>query len=167
MSIAQTMLPEYDHEMANTRKYIEHAPEGHNDWKPHGKSMSLGELISHMVELPAWLQSTMSETELDMAPVGGEPYKTQQLDSKEAMLEAFDRGVAAGREALAGASDQDLMVEWTLKSGGHTIMSMPRVAVYRSFVMNHLFHHRGQLGVYYRLLDAPVPAIYGPSADES
>ncbi|MEM1182910.1 MAG: DinB family protein [Acidobacteriota bacterium] len=167
MSIAKTLLPEYDHEMSNTRRYLANMPEGKNDWKPHAKSMSLQMLACHLAELPGWVASTLAETELDLAPPDGEPYQTEMLATREELLEAFDRDVAAGRKALEATEDAALMVEWTLLQGGHKIMSMPRVAVLRGFIMNHMIHHRGQLGVYFRLLDVPVPAVYGPSADES
>ena len=166
MSLSQALLPEYDHERASTRKYIDHFPEGKNDWKPHEKSMALAQLTSHIVETPGWLATTLETESLDLNPSDGEPYKPLLLDSRAALLEEFDRRVAAAREALAGASDEELMQPWTMLAGGETIFTLPRVAVIRSFVLNHVIHHRGQLGVYYRMLDVTLPAIYGPSADE-
>ena len=167
MTIGQTMLPEYDHEMATTRKCLERFPEGKNDWTPHEKSMPLSRLASHTAEVPSWIAPTLAQDSLDLNPPEGDPYKPPHYETKEALLEAFDRDVAAGREALAAATDEQMMGMWSMLSGGEQIMSMPRIAVVRSFVMNHLIHHRAQLGVYYRLLGIPVPAIYGPSADES
>ncbi len=166
MSIAQRMLPEFDQEMASTRKLLECVPEGKNDWKPHEKSMTLGRLAGHVAELPMWGAMTMDRTELDIAPVGGPPFAPGVFTTREGTLKTFDGHVASCRAALAKASDADLMVEWTLKAGGNTVLSMPRVAVVRSMVMNHIIHHRAQLGVYLRLNNVAIPGAYGPSADE-
>ena len=166
MSIAQSLLPEFDQEMATTRKILACVPEGKNDWKPHPKSMTLGRLAGHVAELPGWGTMTMQQTELDIAPVGGPPFAPGIFSTKEKTLQGFDQQVAAARAALAKAADGDFMVPWTLKAGGQTIMTLPRIAVIRGFVMNHLIHHRAQLGVYLRLNDIPLPGSYGPSADE-
>lgn len=166
MSIAQSMLPEFDQEMASTRKILECVPEGKSDWKPHEKSMTLGRLAGHVAELPMWGALTMDRTELDISPVGGPPFKPGVFTSRQATLKSFDDLVASCRAALSKASDADFMVPWTLKSGGNTIMTLPRVAVVRSFVMNHIIHHRAQLQVYLRMNDVAVPGPYGPSADE-
>lgn len=167
MSTAESMLPEYDQEMATTRETVSRVPDGKYDWKPHAKSGSLGWLVSHLVEIPGWINYTVEHDELDIAPVGAEPYKSTEHTSTAAALAAFDEAVARGRAALAGCSDEAMMVTWSLKGGGETLFAMPRVACLRSFVMNHLIHHRAQLGVYLRLLDVPVPQTYGPSADET
>lgn len=166
MSIAQSLLPEFDHEMATTRKMLEVVPEGRNDWKPHDKSMTLGRLAGHVAELPGWGQVTLEETELDFAPVGKPAFKPGVFTTRAETLKTFDAAVTATRAALMKASDADLMVNWTLKSGGNTLLSMPRIAVLRSFVLNHIVHHRAQLGVYLRLNDVAIPGSYGPSADE-
>ena len=165
MSIAQSLLPEFDQEMATTRKILAAVPEGKNDWRPHARSMTLARLAGHVAELPGWGTVTMQQTELDFMPV----VATMQpglFTTREATLQTFDNNVKAARAALAGAQDADYMVPWTLKAGGRTIFTLPRIAVVRSFVMNHLIHHRAQLGVYLRLNDIPVPGAYGPSADE-
>ncbi len=167
MSIAQSLLPEYDHEMATTRKHLERAPFADWAWKPHAKSMTLGGLASHLVEVPSWVAPTLTRTELDMNPPGGPAYASPTFGSVAALLAAFDANVQQGRAALAATSDADFMVPWSLKSGGQVLMTMPRIAVVRSFVMNHLIHHRGQFTVYLRLRDVPLPQTYGPSADES
>lgn len=167
MSIAKSLLPEYDHEMATTRTYFERFPEGKNDWTPHEKSMTLSRLASHVAEIPSWLPPTLGEDSLDLNPPDGEPYQSPHYESKDALLEAFDRDVVSGREALAATTDEQMMATWSMLSGGEKLMSMPRVAVVRSFILNHLIHHRAQLGLYYRLLEVAVPAAYGPSADES
>jgi uncharacterized damage-inducible protein DinB len=166
MSIAQSLLPEFDHEMAATRKMLEVVPEGRSDWKPHDKSMTLGRLAGHVAELPGWGKVALEQTELDFAPVGAPAFKPGIFTTRAETLKAFDDAVAATRAALMKASDADLMVIWTLKSGGNTLLSMPRVAVLRSFMMNHIVHHRAQLGVYLRLNDVAIPGPYGPSADE-
>ncbi len=167
MAIKESILPEFDHEMATTRKLLERVPEAKADWQPHPKSMTLGKLSIHVATLPQWAITTMKQTELDMNPPGGEPMKQAVFESTAAMLATFDAKVREARAAIAAAEDKDFMVPWAFKNGGQVIFSMPRVAVLRSFVTNHLIHHRGQLSVYLRLNDVPIPSIYGPSADEA
>jgi uncharacterized damage-inducible protein DinB len=167
MRIADTLLPEFDHEMANTRKMLERIPDEKWNWRPHPKSWTTGELAAHIATIPAWMVDTIETDSLDFAPPGGEPFKPAVFASKEEALAAFDKGVAGARAALAGAEDGHLMKEWALLAGGQTIFAMPRAACIRSFVMNHNVHHRAQLGMYLRLCDAAVPGMYGPSADES
>lgn len=166
MSIAKSLLPEFDLEMATTRKMLAVVPEGRNEWKPHDKSMTLGRLAGHVAELPGWGMTTLDRTELDFAPVGAPAWVPGVFTTREDTLKKFDQAVAATRAALEKATDEDLMVVWTLKSGGKTLLSMPRVAVLRSFMLNHIVHHRAQLGVYLRLNDVAIPGSYGPSADE-
>jgi uncharacterized damage-inducible protein DinB len=166
MGISQSLLPEFDHEMANTRKTLERVPDEKFDWKPHDKSFPMGSLAGHLANLPSWGSLTLSSESFDLAP-GGEPVKSAVLANGNDVLAKFDENVAATRAAIEGASDQDLFKPWTLLSNGKTILTMPKVAVLRSFVMNHMIHHRAQLGVYLRLNDIPVPSIYGPSADET
>ena len=167
MAIKDSILPEFDHEMATTRKLLERVPEDRKDWQPHPKSMTLGRLSQHLATLPNWVGATMNQTELHMNPPGGPAYTPPEFSSTASALATFDENVKAGREAIAAAEDKDFMVPWTFKNADHTIFTMPRVAVLRSFVTNHIIHHRGQLSVYLRLNDVPVPSIYGPSADES
>jgi len=162
MGMVDALLPEFDHEMTTTRKVLERLPEDRLDWKPHVKSFSLGALATHVATLPTWGAETLNKSELDLA--GGQP--AAALPSKTELISAFDKNVAATRLALAGKTDAELLAMWTLKRGGKTLFSMPKTAVLRSFVFSHLIHHRGQLSVYLRLLDVPVPSIYGPSADE-
>jgi len=166
MGMSDMMIGEFDHEMANTRKTLERVPEDKFDWKPHEKSTSLGGLGTHLANIPSWTVNTFTQDELDIAPPGASPFRLEQAKSQAALLEAFDKNVAEGRAALLKASDESWGQEWSLLSGGNRIFSLPRAAVMRSFVMSHMIHHRAQLGVYLRLLDVPVPAIYGPSADE-
>ena len=162
MAIADGLLPEFDHEMTVTRKLLERVPEGNFDWKPHQKSMSLGQLAQHVATIPRWGDVTLSRTEFDLS---SEPAPAAMTTRAE-MLEAFDRHVRDARAALVGKGDGELMAPWTLKRDGRTIFSMPRTGVWRSFVMSHLIHHRAQLGVYLRMHDVPLPSVYGPSADE-
>ena len=166
MALSESLLPEFDHEMANTRKTLERVPEDKFDWKPHEKSMTLGNLATHLATLPSWVVFTIKDTSIDIAPVDGPPMMNEPATSRQEVLDRFDESVKAAREALAGASDEQLLADWSLLSGGNTVLTMPRVAVLRSFVMNHTIHHRAQLGVYLRLNDVAVPSIYGPSADE-
>lgn len=166
MTIAQSMLPEFDHEMASSRKLLECVPEGNNDWKPHPKSMTLGRLAGHVAELVGWGGTTLTTSELDFAPVGGPSFQPTFFTTRAATLKIFDDNVAFTRAELQKVSDADLMVTWTLKSGGKQLLSMPRIALLRSMVMNHIIHHRAQLGVYLRLLDIAIPGAYGPSADD-
>ncbi len=166
MPINQGLLGEFDHEMTNTRRTLERVPEDKFAWKPHAKSGTMIWLAGHVAQIPGWAKETVERDSLDIAPPGQPPPQPQIPGSRKELLELFDRSAAAGRAALAKASDEHLMKPWSLLSGGQTLFTMPRVAVFRSFVMNHLIHHRAQLGVYLRLNDVPVPAIYGPSADE-
>jgi uncharacterized damage-inducible protein DinB len=166
MAIRDALLPEFDHEMASTRKTLERVPEGKPNWKPHEKSMPLGRLAGHVAELPGWAVETIERDSLDMQPAGAAPIQPNVMTSRTQLLELFDRCVAKGRAAIAGASDETLTKPWTLLAGGQQIFTLPRIAVLRGFVMNHLIHHRAQLGVYLRLNNVPLPATYGPSADE-
>jgi uncharacterized damage-inducible protein DinB len=167
MGLSESLLPEFDHEMANTRKTLERVPHDNPDWKPHEKSMAMGGLATHLGNIPTWVNYTIDQDSLDLAP-GGEPLPSAALaTSQEELLAMFDANTAKARAAIAGASDAELFKPWTLLSNGNAILTMPKIAVLRSFVMNHLIHHRAQLGVYLRLNDIPVPSIYGPSADEN
>jgi len=166
MGFTEMILPEFEQEMANTRKTLERVPDDKFAWKPHEKSMSLGGLSTHLANIPSWTTHTFEKDELDIAPPGAPPFHLEEAKSRADVLEAFDRNVAAARAALAAAGDEAWMGPWSLLKGGNKVMTLPRAAVMRGFVMSHLIHHRAQLGVYLRLLDVPVPAIYGPSADE-
>jgi uncharacterized damage-inducible protein DinB len=165
MGIAASILPEFDHEMANTRKTLERVPDDKFGWKPHDKSFPMGSLAGHLANLPGWTNVTIDMDVFDMSP-DGKPLKTPECHTRQELLDTFDQNVSKARATLEGASDEHLFKPWTLAANGHEILTMPRVAVLRSFVMNHIIHHRAQLGVYLRLNDIPVPSIYGPSADE-
>jgi uncharacterized damage-inducible protein DinB len=166
MSISQALLPEFDHEVATTRKVLDRLPEDKYGWKPHEKSFTAGRLASHIAEMGGWGATTMSTEVFDFAPGGVPTNPAFNASSKEELMGAYDKMMAETRAAIAAAGDADFMVNWTLQNNGQTLMTMPRIAVIRSFVMNHVIHHRGQLSLCLRLLDVPVPSIYGPSADE-
>ena len=164
--MSQALLPEFDHEMASTRRALERVPEDKFGWKPHEKSMTMGRLASHLAELTGLVPRMLETESLDFAPPGGPPFQPKTAASRVELVEMFDKNIASARAAIATASDTQLMVTWTLLAGGKTMFSLPRIAVLRTMVMNHIIHHRGQLAVYLRLNDVPVPALYGPSADE-
>jgi uncharacterized damage-inducible protein DinB len=162
MAIVDFLLPEFDHEMATTRRLLERVPEDRFAWKPHVKSFSLGQLAQHVANLPRWGHITLEQPDFDVA---GNP-TVPEAATRAAVLAAFDSNVSSARAALVGKTDGELMVPWSLKRGDQTVFTMPKASVWRSFVMNHLVHHRGQLSVYLRQQDVPLPSMYGPSADE-
>jgi uncharacterized damage-inducible protein DinB len=164
MSISASLLPEFDQEMATSRKVIERMREDKYDWAPHEKSMKAGRLASHIAEMTTWGTIAVNQDSLDLGAGDHQPFNAA---SRAELLEAFDKNVAECRKALEGASDEELMKPWSLKNGDQTILTVPKIAVIRSFVLNHIIHHRGQMSVYLRLTGTPVPSIYGPSADEA
>jgi len=166
MSFGKSIVPEFDQEMANTRKVLERIPFDKLDWKAHPKSNTIGWVGSHLAEIPGWVAGTLQRETWDINPVGGEPYKTIKATSREQLLEIFDKNVAEARSALESTTDEAFAKEWSLLSQGQPILTMPRTAVIRSLVVNHTIHHRAVLCVYLRLNDIPVPGMYGPSGDE-
>ena len=162
MPMNEALLPEFDHEMTTTRKVLERVPEDRFAWRPHDKSFSMRDLAQHVATIPMWGQMTLSQPEIDLG-VFAPP---APVESRAALLKLFDDHVAGTRAALAAVSDAEMMAPWSLKQSGHTVFTMPKAMVWRSFVMNHVIHHRAQLALYLRLNDLPVPSIYGPSADE-
>ena len=165
MPIAQMLLPEFDHETANTRRMLELVPAADHGWRPHPKSTTLGDLAAHIATLPLWARITVERTELDLGTPENASIARVRFTTVPELLEQFDRNVREARAALAAASDEDLGRSWTLKNAGVTVFSMPRAAVLRGFVLSHSIHHRGQLSVYLRLQDVPLPSLYGPTAD--
>ena len=161
MSIADTLLPEFDQEMATTRRVLERVPDDQPDWKPHPKSFSIAHLAQLVARLPGWIDLTLNSTELDLA-AGGGGYTNE---TTETLLKTFDENVRSSREAIANAKDADYDVPWSLKMRDQILFTLPRSVVVRQHI-SHLVHHRGQLTVYLRLRDVPVPSIYGPTADE-
>ena len=162
MRLADSLIAELEQEAATTRRVLERVPDGRLSWRPHARSMSLGQLAGHLATMISWGTATLDHPDFDVAA----PFTAPPLTTRADLLANFDQVVAATRASLAAKSDAELMTSWTLKRGGHTIFTMPKAAVLRSFVLNHMIHHRGQLSVYLRLHDVPIPSIYGPSADE-
>lgn len=165
MSIAESLLPEFDREMGLTRRVLERVPEGQFAWQPHEKSMTLGRLAEHLAELPMWCRVAVMESGTDVGV--GRPPDHVPPATRAAVLDMFDKNLADARAALSGRTDAELMAPWKLSNQGKEVFTMPKVAVLRTFVMNHLIHHRGQMSVYLRLQNVPVPSMYGPSADET
>ena len=160
MSISDTLLPEFDQEMATTRRVLERVPTDKGKWKPHEKSFSLGHLAQLVAWMPGWIGQSIRERELDLKL--GARYSYESTDT---LLGMFDKNVKETRAAIEAAKDKDYEVSWSLKFGDRTVFTVPRRDVVRQH-LNHLIHHRGQLTVYLRLVDVPVPMIYGPTADE-
>lgn len=161
--LASAFLAELDNEAKVTRAVLERVPADKFDWKPHEKSMTFGRLAVHVAEMFGWTKDTLTSDVLDFA---GETWTPYEPSSTADLLEFFDKQIAAAKEVLANTSDETFMTDWTMRNGEQVYFTMPKVAVMRTFVMNHIIHHRGQLSVYLRLNDIPVPSIYGPSADE-
>jgi uncharacterized damage-inducible protein DinB len=160
MTIADTLLPEFDQEMATTRRLLERVPSEQGEWKPHPKSFALGHLAQLVSWMPGWITSAIRETELNLADG-----VTYTFETTETLLAEFDRNVREARDAIAAAHDEDFAVSWSLKHGEQVLFTAPRGVIVRQHI-SHLVHHRGQLTVYLRLIDVPIPSIYGPTADE-
>src|SRR5690348_10346891 len=161
MTIAEMFLPEFDAEMNKTRKLLEALPEQITDWKPHQKSMAMNRLASHVAELPGWAVEAIERDSLDITPPANFNPEDFLCRSRQSALEKFEANIAKARKAIAAASDAHLQQPWSLKRGAHTIFTLPRATVLRDAVMNHLIHHRAQLGVYLRLQNMAVPGMYG------
>ncbi len=166
MALRDLILPEFDHEMAGTRRSLERVPEDKFEWRPHEKSTTMGALASHLADMPSWIEATLNHDSFDFDPDGTGSYSPPQAATAAELLKMFDANVAAGRKALENISDDDFMKPWSLLFGGQTIFTQPRFGVLRGFILSHNVHHRAQLGVYLRLNNIAVPALYGPSADE-
>lgn len=163
MSIVDAMIHEFTQESANTRKALARVPEDKFGWKPHEKSMTLGELASHLADAPEWVDQIVNSEEFT---IDLDQFKPFLASSKEELLAVFDKNTAAAVNLLQGLTDEKILQIWRLKLGPVTLFEMPRTQVLRGMIFNHSIHHRGQLTVYLRLNDIPVPALYGPSADE-
>lgn len=162
MNLGQILAQELRHEAQSTRKMLERVPDKF-EWQPHEKSMNLGRLATHVAEIPQWTRAIVAQDELDFAK---SDYKPAALGSAAELVEMFDKCVGDSVELLQDASDADMMRSWQLRNGEKVLMEMPKAMVVRSMVLNHLIHHRGQLSVYLRLNDVPLPSVYGPTADE-
>lgn len=161
--LATAFLAELDNEAKTTRACLERVPLDKSDWKPHEKSMSMGRLAVHCAEMFGWTKETLTQDELDFATMDMTPFEPRNT---EELLAFFDKHIEKAKEILGSTSDETMFTDWTMRNGEQVYMTMPKVAVMRTFVLNHIIHHRGQLSVYLRLNDIPVPSIYGPSADE-
>ena len=157
----QALLQEFEYEMGTTRKVLDVVPEKDFGWKPHDKSMALGVLAGHVAQIPGWTVSTFTTDELDVAGM-----KSEKLDTKAALLQEFDKNVKNSIETLKNVKPEQLSQPWALKYSGQVLFSMPKGGVFRTWVLNHIYHHRGQLSVYLRMRNVPLPKIYGPTADD-
>lgn len=164
MPLIDALLPEFDREMGLTRRALERVPDGQFEWRPHPTSVTLGRLAEHLTEMPQWATITMTQDGIEMTT--GRPADYVRPATRAAVLAQFDAYLKAGRANLAGKTDAEFAAPWTLKMQGQKVFTMPKAAVMRNFVLNHMIHHRGQLTVYLRMLGVPVPSIYGPSGDE-
>ena len=162
MNLSQSLLPEFDQEMAGTRRVLERMSADKFPWQPHPKSFALGKLATHVAQLSSWAAMILNSEEFDVS----QPREVPKVNTTAELLALFDQNSAATREAITNASNEDWSKPWTLRNGDRVVFTMPRIAVLRAMVMNHIIHHRAQLTVYLRLNDIPVPALYGPSADE-
>jgi uncharacterized damage-inducible protein DinB len=165
MSIADLLLPEYDEEMATTRRVLERVPDEHAEFKPHPKSFMMAHLAQLVATMPGWVTMMMTQTELDIAPKERPPGSGYSVQPIASLLAQFDKAAAEGRAAIAAANESDWDVPWTMKAAGNVVQQKSRYQMLRTGVLNHLVHHRAQLGVYLRLVETPVPSIYGPTAD--
>ena len=166
MRVGESMLPEFDMEMANTRKVLERLPDDKLDWKIHEKSNTIGWVANHLADIPSWASSIVKQDSFDVEPTAGEPHATPSESTTGAIVALFDKNVAMARTAIEGMEDARLMDPWSLLRTGEVLMTMPRIAVLRFWVFNHTIHHRAHLCVYLRVNDVPVPGMYGPSADD-
>lgn len=164
MALKDALLPEFDHEMGTTRRVLERVPEAEFAWKPHDKSFNLGQLAGHVANIPHWVDAIVQNTVFDVA--NAEDTRPRVPESTAWLLAQFDKNVGSARVGIAGMSDPEFLAPWTFKNNGQVVFTMPRAAALRSFVMNHMIHHRGQLTVYLRLKNVPLPPVYGPTADE-
>lgn len=167
MALSHAFLPEFDQEMAKTRKVLERVPEDKFGWKPHEKSRTMSQLAAHLAQIPGMAEKSLATEGLDVNPPDGHDRTPGEVRTREELLALFDKNVALGRAAIAGSSQEQFLQAWSLLDGGKVLFTLPKAAVLRNFVLNHSIHHRAQLGVYLRLNDVPVPSVYGPSADES
>ena len=162
MTLATTLIDELTREAATTRRVLERVPEDKLSWRPHAKSMTLGQMALHVAQTPGGVAELISES-----PRQVPQFKQGEASSRRELLSALDQSVEGAKARLARWGDHDLMSEWKLERDGTTLMALPRIGMVRSIMLNHWYHHRGQLLVYLRLLDVPVPSVYGPSADEN
>jgi len=166
MSIKHSLLPEFDHEMATTRRLLDRVPEDRGEWRPHPKSKTMGELAAHIAELPGFVASVITLPSYDFLSAQGSR-RRMKFETAAGMLEALDRGVTAAHDVIDAMTDVQMMETWSLLRGGKAMFTLPRAGVFRTLLLSHIIHHRGQLSVYLRLNDVPLPVCYGSTADES
>lgn len=164
MPLIDALLPEFDREMGQTRKVLDRVPDDQFEWRPHPTSMTLGRLAEHLTEFPLWATMTMTQSALDISTLRPADYKSPTARAE--VLAMFDANRKTGRAHLANKTDGEFDAPWTLKAGGKEMFTMPKASVMRTFVLNHMVHHRGQMTVYLRMLGVPMPSIYGPSGDQ-
>ena len=167
MKLTEFFLTQLEREASTSRAALQRVPEGHNDWKPHERSMPLGYLASLVATMPSWIVSMVKQDEFDMKSPEAARFKPLEWQKREQLLAALDSAVANAREALLATNDEHLLTNWRFVVGGHVVSENPRHVMIADSVFSHLAHHRGQLTVYLRLNEASVPALYGPSADEA
>ena len=165
MRLVDLLLPEFDHEMASTRRVLARAPESLFSWKPHEKSWTLGGICTHLANIPRWGVSILRHNSYDLVRDAGQP--SAEKTSLADVLATFDQHVRDARAALVDITEGELIVPWSLKRDDVVMMSVPRIQAFKSFAISHVVHHRGQLTVYLRLQNVPLPPIYGPTADEA
>ncbi len=166
MKLTEFLLAELDREVERSRRALEQVPEGKYDWKPHEKSMIFGYLANMVATIPTWITMQIAQDELDVAPADGGKMEQKRMDSSDELLQALDKSAADARSAFEKTTDEHLLTSWRLLARGQVVMEAPRYEMIQDTI-NHWAHHRGQMTVYLRLLGAKVPAIYGPSADDS
>ena len=166
MSIAESLLPEFEHEMAGVRRTLERVPDDKFAWRAHEKSNTMGWLANHLADIPGWVEGTLTQDAWDLHPVGGEMYQSPSLSTQVAVLALFDANVTAAKGHLASTDDAEFAKNWSLLKQGEPVLRSTKAQVIRMWVLNHAIHHRAILTVYLRLNDLPVPALYGPSGDE-
>lgn len=166
MKLKDFLLAEMDREVERSRRALKEAPEGKYDWKPHEKSMIFGYLANMVATIPMWVMMQINQDDLDIAPKDGGKFEQKRLDTSAELIESLDKTAAGAREAFGKTTDEHLMTNWQLKAGGQVVMEAPRHEMIQDTLL-HWAHHRGQMTVYLRLMGAKVPAIYGPSADDS
>jgi uncharacterized damage-inducible protein DinB len=166
MKTTELLLAELERETPASRRALERVPEGRHDWKPHEKSMPFGYLATLVATMPGWVEMMVTQDQLDIAPKGGSGYRPQELRTSRDLVAALESSVVRARAVLSGTTDAHLQTTWKLLAGGRVVSEQPRHLAISDGVLNHWVHHRGQLTVYLRLTGAPVPSIYGPTADE-
>ena len=158
-------LAAFDQIVAGARTLLQAVPDDRLDWRPHDRSWTLGELATHISNLPNWTIATLSVSEFDISPADGGPPPMTALGSSAELVQALDGSAAAARAAIEGSTEEEMRGPWTMLVGGEPRFTLPKAVVLRTFIMDHMIHHRAQLGVYLRLLDVPVPQLFGPTAD--